>query len=148
MRSPQPLPFRTLLRQGVGFKHRPGNQRGDDPHQHILSDTQLPKRPQTQTALSRMPARQGHSSAAAKKADFAQFVIAKVCPQPLAKGTSESVQPLARALTGGIVADSNIERIARIIAIGNDVIWISDLLDKPVQQIVLLERLMQPKKRR
>src|ERR1041385_3748727 len=142
--SPQFFPFGTLLGQRIRFINWQSDQRGNDSQQNITADVHSPEARDSQIPSQTLPALQPHPAQAADKTFLAQFMIAYGQLQTSIESTAQFLDAFIRAGPRRLVAQANKGRVARVVAVGHDVIEIQAALQKPVQQMILLERVAQP----
>src|SRR5882672_8739376 len=90
------------------------------------------------------PARQPHPTAAAKEARLSQFMVSHGQSQTFPESLSQFFETLTGAFARCLVADPHKCGIARIITVRDGIIELRAVLEEAVEQMVLIQRLMQP----
>jgi len=103
----QLFPFPPLRRQRVRLENRQCHQRGNQPHQNVIADFDLPERLETQLLSRPPPTGQPHPAAPAEQTDLAQFVISEIGPQPGPEFSPQLFQAFPCTLAGGIIGHTD-----------------------------------------
>ena len=145
MQRPQLPPFRPFREQRVFFVHRQCDQARHQPQQEIVANRYLPKRWQRKLLLR--PLETGHAHAADVRSErfFPQLMVADNGVKVGGEFPAQLVQAFPGALAGRVIADTDEGGIARIIAIGHDVIAPPGAGQKLVEQIIMGKRVALPK---
>src|SRR5260370_30505458 len=142
----QSFPLATLLRQCIRLKDWKSNQRGNNAHQNVPPDFELPEPFQSKVLPSSLPAGQSHAALASEEAGLAEFMVAEISAQLCAKLFAQFFQTFSRALASRVIAHPYERRVARIVPAGNDVIKSRGFVQEAIQEMILIQRFVQPNK--
>src|SRR5512133_3627056 len=118
----EPVPFLAFVRQGVVLKDWQGDQRGDDANHAVVAEGKLPERLKAELFARAVPTSQPHPAAPPEKAELAQLVVTIIGLEAAGESGAQPAQAVAGALAGARVAHPERDRVAGVIAVGDQVI--------------------------
>src|SRR5207248_11066367 len=111
-----------LFRQSIRLENWQRQQRRNNPQKDIIAEFKTPEWLNPQFPSGLPPAFQSHPAAPAKETDLAQFMVSHGHPQIFPELFSELLKAFSRAVQSRIVAEAERRRVARIIAISDQII--------------------------
>src|SRR5436190_22632555 len=101
----QLFPLLSFAGKRIGFEDGQGHKGRSDAEDDVVPDVEPPKW-RDSDLVEAAPTFNSHATAAAKEADFAEFMIPDDEPQFRAEFIAQLAQTLLDALEGGFVAES------------------------------------------
>src|SRR5262245_31541116 len=91
-----------------------------------------------------MPACEPHPTTITGQIYFAKIVVAEDCMEFVTEAPAQFFQTFTRTLASRVIAHSHERGVTRVIAHGDDEIGRADFIQESVEQMVLMQRAVQP----